>query len=60
MESQYSHNNSLIRHILGQMIEACGLISVWNDIAKNSRRIKRNVLINELQERTLHEASLQP
>ena len=31
MESQYSHNAPLIGHILSQMIEACGLISLWNE-----------------------------
>ena len=30
MESQYLHNAPLITHILGQMIEACDLITSWN------------------------------
>lgn len=30
MESQYLHNAPLITHILGQMIEACELITSWN------------------------------
>lgn len=30
MESQYLHNAPLITHILGQMIEACELITLWN------------------------------
>ena len=31
MESQYSHKRPLLNHILGQMIEACELISSWNE-----------------------------
>ena len=36
MESQYSRNDSLIAHILGQMIEACGLITSWNEKVNSS------------------------
>ena len=31
MESQYSHKHPLLNHILSQMIEACDLISSWNE-----------------------------
>ena len=31
MESLSSHKISLINHIISQMIEACGLISSWNE-----------------------------
>ncbi len=31
MESLYLHNAPLITHILSQMIEACGLITSWNE-----------------------------
>lgn len=31
MESQYSHKRPLLNHILSQMIEACELISSWNE-----------------------------
>lgn len=31
MESQYSHKRPLLNHILSQMIEACDLISSWNE-----------------------------
>lgn len=31
MESPYLHNAPLISHILSQMIEACGLITSWNE-----------------------------
>ena len=31
MESQYSHKRHLLNHILSQMIEACELISSWNE-----------------------------
>lgn len=31
MESQYLHKAPLINHIVGQMIEACGLILSWNE-----------------------------
>lgn len=30
MELQFSQNK-LIHHILGQMIESCNLISIWNE-----------------------------
>lgn len=30
MESQSSKNKFLISHILNQLVEACGLIDVWN------------------------------
>ena len=31
MESQYSHKRPLLNHIISQMIEACELISSWNE-----------------------------
>lgn len=31
MESQSSHNQQLVRHILGQLIQACDLITTWNE-----------------------------
>lgn len=31
MESQSSHNQELVRHILGQLIQACDLITTWNE-----------------------------
>lgn len=31
MESQYLHNIPLISHIIGQMIDACRLITTWNE-----------------------------
>lgn len=34
MESPYSHKLPLINHIVGQMIEACELISSWNDVVE--------------------------
>ena len=36
MESQYLHNAPLITHILGQMIEACELITSWNEKVTSS------------------------
>lgn len=36
MESQYLHNTPLITHILDQMIEACGLILLWNEKVNSS------------------------
>lgn len=36
MGSQYLHNTPLINHIVGQMIEACGLISLWNESVATS------------------------
>lgn len=30
------HNTPLINHIVGQMIEACGLISLWNESVATS------------------------
>lgn len=31
MESQSSHNQELVLHILGQLIQACDLIITWNE-----------------------------
>ena len=36
MESQFLHNAPLITHILGQMIEACELITSWNEKVTSS------------------------
>ena len=36
MESQYLHNVPLITHILSQMIEACELITSWNEKVTSS------------------------
>ena len=36
MESPYSHKLPLIDHIVGQMIEACEMISTWNNGVETS------------------------
>lgn len=36
MASQYSHNVPLISHIISQMIEACELITSWNEVVMSS------------------------
>ena len=36
MASQYSHNVPLINHIIRQMIEACELITSWNEKVTSS------------------------
>lgn len=36
MESQYLHNAPLVNHIVSQMIEACGLITAWNENVTSS------------------------
>ena len=36
MELQFSHNVPLINHIISQLIEACELITSWNEKVKSS------------------------